>query len=100
MAREPKCYRCKDAFPYLMTVMEQLCQRNGEAAHDAIVEGLMKHPDASAFIEQAVGRCSHLSKLHVVSNMVQFMSQHYTMDIKDADVFRKRFDRRQDGKGD
>ena len=89
------CYECKDAFPYVEKIIQQLCQQTGEAEHDAIVSELMKHPEASGLIEIAVGRCPHLSKLRIASNMVQFLSQHYTLDRADATDFYERFQRRQ-----
>jgi len=100
VAKEPKCYACKDAFPHVREVIEKLCQRTGEAKHDAIVSELMKHPEASGLIELAVGRCPKISKLRIASNMVQFLSQHYTRNLVDARDFQDRFDRRKDERGD
>jgi hypothetical protein len=95
-----QCYECKDAFPYIQEVIESLCQRSGEAEHDAIVDELMKHPEASGIIGRATERCPKLTRLRIASNMVQFMSQHYTMDREDAVDFQERFRRRKDSAGD
>ena len=98
MAKEPKCYKCEDAFPFILEVLERTCQRVGEAQHRLIVSELMAHPEAAELINTARARCPHLSKLRIASNMIQFMSQHYTLEFADARVFQDRFDRRQDGK--
>ncbi len=100
MAKEPKCYKCEDAFPFVKEVIQQICQHTREAEHGAIVSALMEHPAAADLISHARHRCPHLSKLRIASNMIQFMSQHYTLDFADAREFQERFDRRQDEHGD
>lgn len=99
MAKEQKCFTCEEAFPFIKEVMEQLCQQVGKAEHDAIVDELMRHSEASGIIELAVVRCPHLSKRGITSNMVQWMSQHYTQGYQDADVFWKHFERHKDSRG-
>jgi len=89
-----ECYECKDAFPYIDEVIRQLCQRSGEAEHDAIVDELMKHPEASGIIERAIDRCPKRTRLRIAGNMVAWLSQHYTMDREDALDFQDRFKRR------
>jgi hypothetical protein len=79
--------------------MERLCQQFGKAEHAAIVDELMRHPEASGIVELAVVRCPHLSKQRITSLMVQWMSQHYTEGFEDADVFAERFQRRKDSRG-
>ncbi len=94
-----KCYECDDAFPFVKEVIERLCQR-GEAEHGAIVTALMEHAAASGLINIAHHKCPHLSKLRIASNMVQFLSQHYTRNLDDAFAFQERFNRREDDRGD
>jgi len=96
---EPNCFKCKDAFPFIQEVIERLCQQCGEADHDAIVDELMKHPEASEIIQLAVMRCPHFGKRGITSNMVQWMSQHYTEGRADAGVFEERFQRHKDSRG-
>jgi hypothetical protein len=93
------CFTCKDVFPFIQEVIERLCQQFGEAEHDAIVDKLMRHPEASGIIDSAVVRCSHFSKREIASNMVQWMSQHYTEGHADADVFAESFQRHKDSRG-
>jgi hypothetical protein len=95
-----KCYECEDAFPFVKEVIEKLCQQRREAEHGAIVSALMEHPSASTLISVAHGKCPHLSKLRIASNMVQFLSQHYTRNLDDTRAFQERFDRREDDHGD
>lgn len=96
MPKEPRCYACKDAFPHIQEIIEQLCQRAGEAEHGAIVDELMKHPQASGIIEIAVGRCPEYNRQWIASNMVQWFSQHYTMERRGLRDFEARFQRRKD----
>jgi hypothetical protein len=94
MAKEPKCYACKDAFPHVREVIEQLCQRSGEAEHGAIVDELMKHLEASGLIQRAVERCPERTREWVAANMVAWLSQHYTMERRGLRDFEARFQRR------
>ena len=99
IANEQRCFTCEEAFPFIQEVIERLCQQFGEAEHDAIVDNLMSHPEASGVVELAVVRCPHFSKRAITSNMVQWMSQHYTAGHEDADVFAERFQRHKDSRG-
>jgi hypothetical protein len=99
MAKEPKCFTCEKVFPFIQEVMERLCKQFGKAEHDAIVDESMRHPEPSGIVELAVARCPHLSKRGITSNMVQWMSQHYTQGHEDADVFAERFQRHKDSRG-
>ena len=59
----------KDVFPLIQDVIEQLCERTGEAKHDAIVDELMRHQQGFRVIELAVGRGSKLTKKEMASNL-------------------------------
>ncbi len=48
---------------------------------------------------QTLVRCPHWSKREITSNMVQWMSKHYTEGHTDADVFAARFQRHKDSRG-
>lgn len=98
-AKTQKCFTCEEAFPFIQEVIERLCQQFGEAKHDAIVNNLMRHREASGIIELAVVRCPQFSKRGITSNMVQWMSQHYTEGHEDAAVFADRFQRHKDSRG-
>ncbi len=88
-----ECFEFRDAFPPIQDVIEELCQRNGEATHDAIVSELIKHKTGSLVVEDAVARCPQRNKESMASNMVQWLSQQYKKErLRD---FRDRFERRQ-----
>ena len=88
-----ECFEFRDAFPPSQDVIEALCQRNGEATHDAIVRELIRHKTGSLVVEDAVARCPQRNKEGMASNMVQWLSQQYEKEpLRD---FRDRFERRQ-----
>src|SRR5271165_5416897 len=87
-----KCFEFEDAFPPIQDVIEELCQRTGEATYRAIVEELIEHPQGSRIIELAVGRCPGRTKESMAGKMVQWLSQQYTE--KGLGDFEKRFQRR------
>ena len=88
-----ECFEFRDAFPPIQDVIEELCQRNGEATHDAIVSELIKHKTGSLVVDDAVTRCPQRDKESMASNMVQWLSQQYKKERLRG--FRDRFERRQ-----
>jgi hypothetical protein len=92
-----ECFEFRDAFPLIQEAIEELCQQNGEAKHDAIVQELMKHPVGSLVVETAVARCPQRTKKSIASNMVQWLSQQYTsgtLSDFEARFRRQKIDRR------
>jgi hypothetical protein len=88
-----KCFELRDAFPPIQDVIEELCQRNGEAGHAAIVNELIKHKAGSLVVNAAVARCSEHTKKSVAGNMGEWFSQKYTSgQLSD---FEGRFKRRE-----
>jgi hypothetical protein len=87
-----KCFEFRDAFPPIQDVIEELCQRTGEADHDAIVTELIKHKLGSLVVEEAVARCPEHTKENIAGNMVDWLSKEYKMGrLSD---FEARFKRR------
>jgi hypothetical protein len=88
-----KCFEFRDAFPPIEDAIEELCQRDGEAKHDAVVEELIKHKQGSLVVEDAVTRCLEHGKKLMASIMVQWFSQQYPRHRLKG--FEARFKRRQ-----
>jgi hypothetical protein len=63
-----ECFEFLDAFPPIQEAVEELCQRNGEAKHNEIVQELMKHPVGVLVVEAAVARCPQRTKKSIASN--------------------------------
>jgi hypothetical protein len=92
-----ECFEFLDAFPPIQEAVEELCQRNGEAKHNEIVQELMKHPVGVLVGEAAVARCPQRTKKSIASNMVQWLSQQYTtgtLSEFEARFKRQKIDRR------
>ena len=87
-----KCFELPDVFPVIEDVIRDLCQRDGEAPHEAIVNDLMKHKRGSILVKAAVVRCPDQPYELVASNMVQWFSQQYT--VGELKPFAARFKRR------
>jgi hypothetical protein len=87
-----KCFEFRDAFPPIQDVIEELCERIGEAEHETIVDGLTKHKRGSLVVEEAVARCPEHTKESIAGNMVQWLSQQYTSGRLSS--FETRFKRR------
>jgi hypothetical protein len=71
------CFEFRDAFPPIQDVIEDLCLRNGEASHDAIVKELMNHRGGFLVIEDAISRCPQRTRQSIASNMVAWLSKQY-----------------------
>jgi hypothetical protein len=92
-----KCFEFRDAFPPIQQAIEDLCQRNGDAKHDAIVQELMDHPVGALIVEAAVARRPQRTKEWIASNMVQWLSKQYTtgtLSDFEARFKRQKIDRR------
>ena len=87
-----KCFEFRDAFPPIQDLINELCQRNGEAEHDAIVRELIIHKHGALVVEAAIARCPEHTKESMASNMVQWLSQQYTR--KRLSNFEAQFKRR------
>lgn len=85
-------FEFREAFPPIRDVIEELCERNGEATHDAIVRELIKHKTRSMVVENAIVRCPGRSKESIAGKMVQWLSQQYT--VGRLHEFEARFKRR------
>ncbi len=86
-----KCFEQSDIFPHLKSVIEALCERDGEATHVAIEAELMQHPKGSVLIERAIRRCPEFSKELMAGNMLDWLSHKYTTG--DLRLFETRFQR-------
>jgi hypothetical protein len=87
----------KEIFPSIKEAIERVCNRGGVAEHKAIVDELLKDPEARAVIDRAVQRDPRYNQRAVAGNMIAWLSQkHTTVGLGE---FSKRFDKRKDEQG-
>jgi hypothetical protein len=87
----------KEMFPSIQEAIERVCKRSGVAKHKAIIDELLKDPEARAVIDRVVQRDSRRNQRAVAGNMIAWLSQkHTTVGLGE---FSRRFDKQKDGHG-
>jgi hypothetical protein len=94
-----KCFKQKDIDPSIKETIERLCHLDGEARHQAIVDELLKDPDASGIVDRAVQRCPDWNQRMMAGNMIDWLSARYEFRPEDLGEFSYRFARRKNEDG-
>jgi hypothetical protein len=87
------CFDQKDIFPSIQEAIERLCKREGEAVREAIVDELLKDPEAAGIIDRAIGLCPKFKRRWIAGNTVDWLSVWYDKDSADLSAFYHRFNR-------
>ncbi len=91
------CFEQKDIFPSIEQAIARLCDQEGEAFHEEIINELLREPEASVVIDRTVLRCPEHSRRGMAGIMVAWLSQRYSTRPSDLGDFSRRFERREHG---